>query len=321
MTGSISRRFGSAILKILVLTAGAIVLSGCARPAGREGVTNPAFRVGKVTFGLSQAAVWSAKSDKIAVRDRDLIRVFNVVNPAHPRPLRNIRIPELDRIDWSPDGKYLLAEVAERRLVANEPNRLILIDTRDWRRRAIAGPEGQYFFWLDRSSIGYFSLPSRDLNNVDLYAYDLVSRSERLLLRKAGFFEVIKSLPGGELLTSSAGRGLSTTISAINLRDGNRRKLFSDSQGISVSDNGRAVILRPLKWKQVSSGGKQLIAFPAYLGRVSSKVLKVGKGFEIHDDNGVKLLLSSISLSPNGRLLAFEGLEPGKATVYIASIK
>lgn len=304
-----------ASIGVLVFLA---ALSGCGPRAD-----GPAqgYRVGEVTFGFTRPAVWSAKSDVFAIADRDRIKVYEVSRIDRPRLRRNLKVANLVGIDWSPDGRNLLAEVDDWRLFGDRGNKVLLIDARTWRRRAVPGLRGQDFFWLNKSEIGYFTIPGESLDEFNLIGYKLGSGEKRPIIEKTKGFAVVKTLPNKRLLVRRAMSAMTQTIQAIDLSSGRRRRLFSGATEVAVADSGRAVVLLRPRWIKTSSGVKELIAFPAHLAQVASTRVKVGKRFEIVDEKKKRLSLSSISLSPDGKILTFEALEPGKAKLYVAKIE
>lgn len=278
-----------------------LVLAACSQPSGQI----KAFKLTTLDGGAGQKATWAPTSDKLALRDRNKIRVFDVSDYARPRGVKTFRVPNLAAVSWSPDGRSILVEIEtwdpRQRLYSR---RAELMNVETWRRKRLA-ISGRDFFWVNKAVIAYFDGRSGG-STTDLFSYDLKNGREKPVRRQFPDVERRQVLKGRFLLGVNMQSTLSRDIVMIDLKNGAKRVIGRDTESISVSDSGRSVVqLRPRYRKAGGPGPEMQFTSPVHSANLVGTKLKVGKQLRIVDNQGRRLSVSNTCISPNGKLLAF----------------
>ena len=295
-----------------------------------------ALRVSRL--GSTAKPAWSQTGEKLARANAGHIFVYDLTkyvynDPRTTKPIlvAEIRTPGIERLDWSPDDRLLLAQISTNDIFKSH----MLVDLKTEGARTLEVDShknrmAEFFFWRSATVLGAV-VPSDRFGSPyphgRLAAVDIESGIER---RDEGYLNTVTlsvhpqdlsdieipseyeidydSFFDDKYLVGRMRRDNGPAdLFALDSATGKAKTLGADIDEVSVADNGRAVVLRD------GSG-------PVRLAEISSEELKVGKSVTFEDRWGRPLRPTKISISPNGRFIAFDNGDPRSPGVYVAPL-
>ncbi len=294
-----------------------------------------ALRVSRA--GASTKPAWSNSGERLArpnaghVFIHDLSRyMYNDPRITKPVLVGDIRTPGIDRLEWSPDDKLLLAQITTYDIF----NSHILVDLKTERLRTLEidskrGMTADFFFWRSTAALGAVvggeidtpypqgRLAIAELASGEKRSGDNFLNSDSLLVRARELGGI--DMPSGYeieydryfrdkyLLGWMRKDEGPADFFALDTETGKANVLGAAIEDISVADTGRAVVLLDR-------------AGPVRLAEISNNELKVGESVTFEDRWGQQLRPTKISISPNGRFIAFEHDDPFASGIHVAPL-
>lgn len=299
----------------LLLILGPVLLLAL---AGCQGLAAPVVQatfVDKVDTNLVNRPMWSPKGDLIAVAEHNKISLYDTSRAGTPRLEKTIEMPKTVRVDWSPDGRRLLAET---RTSGRAFNRVVIVNTNSGRSRRLDF-EGQDFFWLGPEKIAaytnwaYRSRPFAGLSYTQRWiSFSLKDGRRKPLALNIGS-GLFDSRVGDLVIVMEAGGYQANKVVLYNLKTERRQRFSKKVLEISLAANGKAVVL--------DEGGKanDEDAFKrVFAATWGSAGLKLGKPLRLVDEEGRLMQVQGLSISPNGKYIAFKDLNSLSGRLYIA---
>ncbi len=295
-----------------------------------------ALRVSRL--GSTAKPAWSSTGEKLVRANAGHIFVYDLAkyiynDPRIARPVLvgEIMTPGIERLEWSPDDKVLLAEISTYDIF----NSFMLIDLKTEMLRTLVVDDtknstADFFFWRSATILGtvmrldgLISPYPQGLLAVADTKSGIESRDDGFLnTRTLSVFPQDRTgieIPTGYdveyesyfhekyLLGRMLQKGQPANLFTLDSATGKSKTLAVDIDDFSVAANGRAVVLR---------GGSDHVR----LAEISSEELKVGRSLTFEDQLGRQLRPAEISISPNGRFIAFVSGDPFSPGTYVAPL-
>lgn len=311
-------KMGTMIIASLLLV---IFTSSCGRNESGTANIIVGHEIAKAGFFAHPA--WSTHGDKIAFDRAEIangpgrIFIYDPRNPNKPRLLKTIGIvnglgPNLN-LRWSPDDKRLV----EEELISGLNGNMASVVDIETGKQAEPGFYGSNFFWLDDQNLGGIAP-----NNSELDSYSLSNGKESRLFDNVDLNEYQAIFKHRYLLSpgplGAVDKDRQVLVS--DLKTGKSRNVGGRAAVITAADNGRAIVISVAHWSGRGSD-QRYIPGTVRSASLSPTKLKTGKVLKFADNRGKTLRPITVSISPNGKLVAFTVLAGrNKVSVYLAKL-
>ncbi len=320
-----------AFLTITFVLLAGLIYMGLPKPASPI----RALRVSRL--GSTAKPAWSPTGEKLARANAGHIFVYDLTkymynDPRIAKPILvgDIRTPGIERLEWSPDDELLLARIStndifnshmlidlktgDTRTLEVDSNMRLVTEILFWRSATVLGavvanefespyPHGRLATadiesGTEREDDGYLNTGTLSVLPQDLTGIEIPTGYE---IEYDIFFD-------DRYLLGRMRRGnRPANLFALDSATGKTKTLGAGIDEISVADNGRAVVIK-------NGPG------PVRLAEISSEELKVAESVTFEDRWGRPLQPTKISISPNGRFIAFENGDPLSPGTYVAPL-
>ncbi len=289
-------------------------------------------------LGSTAKPAWSSTGEKLARANAGHIFVYDLAkyiynDPRITRPVlvSEIMTPGIERLEWSPDDEVLLAEISTYDIF----NSFMLIDLQTEMLRTLVidgtkNPTADFFFWRSATTLGTVMRVDGLVSPYPLGLLAVADIESGIESRDDGFLNTrtLSVFPQDRtgieiptvydveyesffrenyLLGRMLQAGRPANLFILDSATGKSKTLGVGIDDFSVAANGRAVVLQ---------GGSGTVR----LAEISSQELKIGMSVTFEDQQGRLLRPAEISISPNGRFIAFVSSDPFSPGTYVAPL-